>query len=79
MKETPTNILIDQHRILAQRIMGDKTLSGQVDMANARAEQLVEATRHILCCWLLTDATEKQVLQLAKACEIAQARPGDPT
>lgn len=32
---------------------------------SARADQLVFGMRHLLCCWILTEATEQQLQEIA--------------
>lgn len=56
------------HNGEALAIMADKTHSavGTAPDANRRAEQCVVALRHVLCCWILNEASEAQLLEISK-------------
>jgi len=53
------------HQKAALEIMADNSLS-TVGTAEKRADQAVVGMRHLLCCWILVDATESQLAQLAQ-------------
>lgn len=54
--------LTEEHRAAALALMQDKSLAGR---SGERADQLVVAIRHILCCWILNEATEAELAGLA--------------
>lgn len=58
-----TEEFIKLHTDEALRIMADKSLVNQ-NKPLERAGQLVVSTRHLLCCWLLKEATEEQLFDI---------------
>lgn len=57
--------LVEAHKSAILEITGDKSLP-QVGDANGRADQLITALRHTLCCAILVESTEAQLLDMAK-------------
>lgn len=53
--------LAEEHCRQAVIIMHYKNRIGD---PSARADQLVFAMRHLLCCWILTEATEQQLQEV---------------
>lgn len=55
--------LVQAHREEFAKIARDKT--HQRD-SGKRADQLVVGLRHVLCCWILDEATEKDVCDISR-------------
>ncbi len=53
------------HNAELRRILADRSHVGKGD-PGVRADQLVTGLRHCLCCCILREATEEQLLQLTK-------------
>lgn len=56
-------VLSKLHREAFAAIARDKTHVGN---ATARADQVVDGLRHVLCMWILTEATEAQLDDIVK-------------
>ena len=48
------------HREMALTLMRDKSFRSD-DKLQERADQFITATRHMLCAWILIEATEDQI------------------
>lgn len=57
------------HRVEILKITGDKTYVGEGE-PDKRADQLSIALRHTICCWVLTEATEHELLNIAASPEV---------
>ena len=62
------------HNAELLRILDDKSQVGKGD-PGARADQLVPGLRHCLCCWILREATENQILDISR--RYCNALPGE--
>jgi len=54
--------LVELHKTKALALLQDKSLKC---FPSKRADQLTISMRHLLCCWILIEATEEELLRLS--------------